>query len=1293
MSQILQQLRAHVSKRKFVLLGLALMLFTGGAIASGQQTRGAISGVVHDPAGGVVPGAEIVVTATATNVSTKTTSNESGAFETPYLAPGTYTVTATVRGFKKFLQQGVVINVGSRVNIDIGLQVGEVSEEVVVTANAPLLDTASGSGSALLDSRIIRSMPLFGNSALLTVRSLPGIDWTGQPNYISLHSIQGASVISAAGGAGGTEFTLDGIPNSGSSRRAGYIPSTDSVDEVRVSSSEFDARQGHTAGAVIDMVTKGGGNDFHGTLSWMHWQQRWNGTPTFTKSNIANQINAALASGNTTLADQLRRQPLQASGHSNNYSGTIGGPVYFPLFGEGGPTLFRGKNKLFFFFAFNGYRENKSEEPTNINRTVPTAAHRRGDFSDLLQFGSQFQIYDPRTARLVNGRVVRDPFPNNQVPILNPIYNAIAKLYPLPNNPAAGPNSSNNYLASAAPFDWDYKAFQNRIDFKISATKKLTGKWSYNNFLEQRGDYTYETVPGLTSSPLSRRNRAVGLDYVQTLNSTTSIRFTVAYNRFIDGAQLNATQLSFSPSSVGLPDYIDAHSKGLTRLPNINFSAYSNLSGSFPGFTHASVASTTGELSKSFGRHTVRAGYEFRINYRASNGPGETSGLFNFRNNFVRPCDASSSAPPCNLNNSAAALGLEWAAFMLGVPTTVSVDTNSTLYMTNRFGGGYIQDDWRFSPKLTLNLGFRYERESGFRERFDRGLSQFDPNAVLPISAAAEAAYALSPLPELPSGQFHVRGGSLYLGQNGAPTTLSKAQPAYMPRVGFAYQWNPKTVFRGGYGLFYDSNNVLNFGLDQFGFSRSTGTTLTNNNGLTLLNTNLTSAACRSNPASCQTILSDPFPVRADGTRFNDPLGNQLGLMARVGRGFTFVNGDWPRARQQRWRVGIERELRSNLALEVAYLGSYTDHIPTFSNSVDPADVDITRRLDFLPQQYWTTGLVPRPANDTFLNTTFPNPFNIANFAFLQTQNPVLFQDMSSNSFFTNTTISRAQLLRAFPQMNGVTIARVPDVTLKYHHLEISLTQRFSRGVQFTASYQYASSQIRDFRQNEFDRETVYRQNPKYRPRSLRLNGLFELPFGKGHQFFSQGGFFSKLLGGWQVSPIYYRQSGRTVDWGNLIFFGNTHDIKLPKGQQSVDNWFNWRLFPRTPRDFSTANPQPYRDRIRQIVPQWFMDAIGKTYDNVVPTDFALDTFHTRIFPSRLNWLRGDIMSQLDVNIQRSFPLTERTKLEFSVDLINALNTPQYDLPNVDVTSSNFGKVTAQWNTPRWIQFKMRLQF
>ena len=264
---------------------------------------------------------------------------------------------------------------------------------------------------------------------------------------------------------------------------------------------------------------------------------------------------------------------------------------------------------------------------------------------------------------------------------------------------------------------------------------------------------------------------------------------------------------------------------------------------------------------------------------------------------------------------------------------------------------------------------------------------------------------------------------------------------------------------------------------------------------------------------------------------------------------------------------------------------------------------------------------------------------------------------------------------------------------MKYHHMEASLTQRFSHGMQFAASYQWASSQVRDFLQNEFDEEPIYRQNPNYRPHSFRLNGIIELPFGVGKRHFSRRGLMSTLLGGWRLAPIYYLQSGRVYSFGNLIFFGDTKDIKLPDDQRNVDNWFNWRLFPRAQRDFSTANPQAYRERIRQIVPPEFMAAIGKTYDNVVPTDFQLDSFHARIFPSRFNWLRSDIMTQLDINIQRTFPITETVRLEFSTDFINALNSVQWDSPNTDPASSNFGRVTQQWNTPRWIQFKMKLQF
>lgn len=1261
---------------------------------SAQDTRGTILGTVRDASGAALGGATVVATNTETKISNTATSNESGLFEIPYLVPGTYEISASASGFKKFVQSGITVSIGTRTNVTIDMQVGQVSEEVIVSAT-PILETTSANGSATLSSLEVRNFPTFGNNALLAARSVPGIQWTGQPNYLGLHSNVGASAITAAGGVGGTEFTLDGVPNSGPGRRVGFMPNNDSVEEIKVDAANFDARSGHSSSATVSMVTKGGTNDFHGTLNLTHWQQRWNGTQATTNAQYWGPIIAAENRGDTATANRLRAGQRQVSGHSNNYSGNVGGPVRIPW-------LYNGREKLFFFFSYNGLRENKSEEPTAVNRTVPTAKMRNGDFSELLSLGARYQIYDPRTARCSDGLpgpctrsnvfVVRSPFANNQVPILNPLFKYYMSLYPLPNN-TNNADGTNNYLASGTPFNWKYKAYQNRLDYNLSARQKMTGKWSWNDFLEDRSDWTYETARGLHSNGLVRQNLGITLDYVFALSSTTSINLSVGFNRFIEGNKLNARQLADKPSTVGLPSYLDDKAGDFKRLPVVSISGYETISGSYPGFGRFSTAFTRGELSKSWGNHTIISGYDLRHQYRATNGPGNTSGSFSFNNSFM--------TRQSNNPDNAAQLGLSLAAFALGVPSGVSIDTNDSLYLTNPYRAGYVQDNWRVNQKLTLNLGFRLEWEGGFKERFNRGVTGFDLNATLPITAGAEAAFAnVAAAVGIPASQFKVRGGTTYLGKDGAPDTFNKANWSYLPRVGFAYSLNDKTVVRGGYGIFADTINVLNFGIDQTGYNRATITTITNDNGLTFLNADL---------ANGKTLLSDPFPVRADGTRFNVPLGNALGLMNRVGRGQTFVNYDWTNAKQQRWRFGIQREIRKGMALDVAYLGSFTSNVSTNNNN--PGDADLTQTLSYLPEQYWATGLVRQQALADALNSTVTNPFYIDNFASLKTSNPVLYQDMSTNSFFTNRTISKAALLRAYPHMNGLSIARLDAGKLKYHHLEVSLTQRFRRGLTATAAYTWASSQVSDFRENEFDQKTIYRQNPNYRPHHLMLNGVWELPFGKGHKWLADNKWLGALVGGWQTTGVFHLQPGRTYDFGNVFFFGkDLRAIKASGDNQTTDHWFNWELFPGAARDYvacTISNPtacKPWLDRVSKLVPAEYLPSnltfdpndpaiAAKTKRLATPTDFQPAGFHRRVFPTRLNFLRGDKMAQLDLSITRKFMFTERVGMEFKTDLINATNTVQWDNPSTDVNSSNFGKVTQQYNTPRWIQFSLRFVF
>jgi hypothetical protein len=1189
------------------------------------------------------------------------------------------------------LQQSYPLTVNSRQNVNITLEVGGAQETVTITANAALLETTSGSGTSSLEARQIADLPVMGNSAMLLARSVPGMQWTAQPNYLSLHSNVGASAVSAAGGVGGNEFSLDGVPNLAGGRRSGYLPYTDTIAEFKVETAPFDASKGHTTSATISLSTKSGTNDYHGAATWQHWQQRYNATQTTTNAGYWGRIRQAEAAGNTALAQQLRETERQPTGRSNNWAGSVGGPVRVPW-------LFNGRDKLFFFFSYNAFKDVKTEEATNVNRTVPSDAHRRGDFSDLLRLDPvRYQIYDPRTARLVTGGacgnnvtcVVRDPFPNNQVPILNPMYKFYEALYPRANNVpgVVSAEGFNNYLASATAFNWDYKAFTNRIDYILSPKHRMFGKWSYSNFApEDRGDWTYETARGLQVAGLVRKNIAIALDHVYTINSTTILNGSISWNRFIEGNASNAVQTSFPPSKVGLPSYLDQKAGSNIHLPSVDFGAYSDFTRGYPGFSRFSVGTVRGELSKYIGTHSLRIGTDMRNQWRASNGPGQSSSIYTYNNAFVRQAQTTTNA---------AAIGLEWAAFMLGVPSSITINTNDDLYMTNKFYSGYVQDDWKLNQRLTLNLGLRYELEGGFSERFNRGLTGFDLEAKLPISDAAQAAYGRLPASLLalrPVSDFIVKGGTQYLGKDGAPATVNNAQPGWMPRVGFAYQVNDKTVLRGGWGMFFDTNNVLNEGLNQTGYNRSTTTLITNDNGLTFSGTNLTSAECRANIANCRTILADPFPVRADGTRFDLPLGNALGLMALQGRGLTYLDRDWERARQHRWRLGLQRQIGSSMVAEVAYLGSRTDNI------------QVGLRLDALPEKYWATGLVRNNAIANDLNSQLTNPFNISNFAALQTSNPVIYADMNSNNFFRNANIAKSQLLRPYPNMNGLTNGRDPGGEQVYNHLEISFTKRMSKGYSILASYLWTSNLWRTTRENEFDNFLVWTPSNNSVPHNLNVNFIYEFPIGKGRKWLSDVPVLSALLGGWQVAGIYNKQSGRTYGLGNWFYFGgDLRKIAKPTGDQSVSEWFNWQLFPGAARDFSASNRAAYESRIRSIVPQEVLTQMGNicgsgqnqacTYANVIPTNFQPNSFHRRIFPTSLNWLRGHGKNQLDANIKRRFQVLEKTSLEFSLDLLNAFNHVLWDNPNTDINSTNFGRVTTQWNTPRFIQFQLRVTF
>ncbi|MBL8223137.1 MAG: hypothetical protein JNL62_28120, partial [Bryobacterales bacterium] len=277
------------------------------------------------------------------------------------------------------------------------------------------------SAGRIIDNRTIMSLPVMSNSIALVSQFSAGVSTSGNNQYHQVIAIGRASDYTTAGGVGGNEWSIDGAPNNGRRRWVSMAPVTDTIQEMKVETMNFDAAVGHTTGINFAMMSRAGTNEYHGNLTWQHWQQRWQGTPFFQKQLYYRRISEAETVGNTVLANQLRNTDKQASGRSNTYAGTVGGPVTIP-------KLVNGRNRLFFFFSFNGFKDAKPVPAAALNITLPTMAARMGDFSRMLQIGPQYQLHDPLSVRPDPGRathVVRDPLPGNIVPrsrMINPMY-------------------------------------------------------------------------------------------------------------------------------------------------------------------------------------------------------------------------------------------------------------------------------------------------------------------------------------------------------------------------------------------------------------------------------------------------------------------------------------------------------------------------------------------------------------------------------------------------------------------------------------------------------------------------------------------------------------------------------------------------------------------------------------------------------------------------------------------------------------------------------------------------------
>lgn len=1052
----------------------------------GQDARGSIVGRVTDASGAVIANADVRATNVATGVSAATKTNESGNYTLPYLPPGKYSVTAENTGFKKFVRENVQVRVNDVVELNMQMAVGDVTESVQVMAETPLLATSEASLGQVVDERRVRELPLFAGNALDLVHLAPGtVNGTDMRLRKAPFNSAPSQFSTDGGGNNNNEFTIDGVSNTysdGTAPRVAFAPPQESIAEFRVQTSAFDASVGHTQGALVNVSTKGGTNELHGAAWWWLRHSKLD-APTIFQNRSGQKL------------------PIY---QDNRYGVSSGAPVYIP-------KLYNGKNKTFWHFTWEA---NKFGDP-NVGAstsTVPRAAWRNGDLSDLLKLGANYQVYDPATIQpAAGGRYSRQPFPGNIIPSsrIHPVARKILDLYPLPNAPGTA-DGRNNFFLSGKALE-DYWTTIGRIDHAFSENNRLFVRFHRDFWEEDKNRNFGNNINGII---LNRINRGMALDEVYVFNPSFlfNFRYGVTAQEFPErrvSRGFDLASLGFSPKLTGLVD------KNLATIPRIGVGSLTTLSNweSGDGTTASLTHSLVGNFTWLRGEHNVRFGPEFRV-YRE------------FRNRFnmdVSPDLSFSSLwgrGPLD-NSTAPPVGAELVSLLLGIPGG-SMNRSGSYAEQDKYLGLYIQDDWKLSRKLTLNLGLRVEHESPITERFNRSAIHFAYDKPNPIQSAAQANYARNPIPELPASQFRVLGGLTFAGVDGNPREYWEGQfLTWMPRVGLAYQVLPRTVLRAGYGIFYGSIGVNRTNSNLAGFSQSTPIQPSLDNGLTFI-----------------ASLDNPFP-----NGLLPPSGAAGGLATNLAQGISFFPDKRKQPYSQRWSFGLQQQLPESFVVEAAYVGNRATRIP------------VTRQLNFTPRQYLSTSPTRDIATINFLTASFPNPF--------YGLNPI-----------SGQTMSRSQLLTQYPHFSGVSVDE-PIGYAWYHSLQTRAEKRFSRGYTLQLAYTWSKAMEAAEFLNNSDPLPYESLAGIDRTHRLTGSGQWELPVGHKRRWGSQWHpVLNFLAGGWQLNGVYQRQSGAPMGFGQALFVGDSSQIVLPSDKRNADRWFNTSVF-------STNSSQRLEQNIR----------------------------------------------------------------------------------------------------------------
>ena len=835
-----------------------------------QSYHAEVRGLVTDPSHAVVSGAKVTLIDETKSVSRLAVSDSAGQFIFSQVDPAGYRVVVENPGFKRFERGGILVGTQQSVTVDVSLELGDTSQTIEVSAGTPLLDTTNGSTSAALEEEKLSDLPTSSGNGrnqytIINVSQnvLPVIRGSG---FIDQSD---TSTVSIAGSPESTnQYLIDGVPITDTVNRPTIIPITEATQELKVQVTTYDAEVGRTGGGVYNTLLKSGTNNPHGSLYGVTRQSDFNANNFFfNREGIARPDTPYYS-----------------------YAGSIGGPVVVS-------RLYDGRNKTFFFFAEEGFRERQF---LSSNYQVPTDLERAGDFSQ-----SGITIYNPYDLTVnPNGSVTRHPFAGNVIPsnLIGTVGKNIATYYPHPNLKGL-PSGAVNYTVPATGPEDRGDEFVGKLDHQFFKWWSANVSYLHYGSLIPFGN-ALGTAPGSGSITYDRHVDATQLNNIFTLNPTTVLSVRFGFNRFPN--TILPLSKGFSPTTLGLPAY------------NYQYGFFPPVS--VTNFTPLSVATATTDfwysrnlftqVAKEVGKHSVKAGFDYRsinLSYTdLSNAPGS----FSFDGQFTQ------SSPSVQSGGSAV------ADLLLGLPVSGHIERSQRFYQFVNYWGAYLQDEFRLTRRLTLDAGLRYEYETGLKDANNNEVVGFDATVASPLASYKPGTV----------------GGLEFAGTGGRNETGQLSKLKLAPRVGFAYALGQQTTIRGGAGVFYSPLRYDATAALQTGFTTETQLISSNDNYQT--------------PAAGFS-LSNPFPGGPQ-----PPTGKANGLLTGIGNPIAAYDANIKSPAIYQFSTGVQRQLPGNTILEVDYVGSRGRHLlpsPQGGGSASPAGGGRTN-IDQLNPSYFSLG-------------------------------------------------------------------------------------------------------------------------------------------------------------------------------------------------------------------------------------------------------------------------------------------------------------------------------------------------